>query len=220
MRRSAAAVGADGFKMLFISTLVILGSGSISLWLVLRRVLAVGRATPSQVESAATVLVPGVRLVQGKVGADFRLRLERALVLHGTGAEVLLLLLGGVTGPGGVSEAARGADYLRARGVPAGALCLEERSRHTLENLRHARELLGSTAAVTIVSNRYHLARLGVMAEGLGLTHRLCAAEPHWHWSVPVIGRLLLEAFYVHWYLTGRHWARLVRDRASQARIS
>lgn len=205
--------------MLFISTLVILGSGSISLWLVLRRVLAVGRASPSQLGPAAVVLVPGVRLVQGNVGTDFCLRLERALALHGAGAG-MLLLLGGETGPGGVSEAARGAEYLRARGVPIGALYLEERSRHTLENLRYARELLGSTAAVTIVSNRYHLARLGVMAEGLGLSYRLCAAESQWQWSAAVIGRLLLEAFYVHWYLTGRHWARLVRDRASQARIS
>lgn len=216
---SAAAVGADGFKMLFISTLLILGSGGLSLLWVLRRVLITGRTAPCQTIALASVLVPGVRLQDGAVGADFRQRLERALALHGAGAGTLVLL-GGVTGRSTVSEAARGAEYLVARGVPSTALHLEERSRHTLENLRHARDLLGSTATVTIVSNRYHLERLGVMAEGLGMSHALCAAEARWQWSVAVIGRLLLEAFYVHWYLTGRHWARLVRDRASEARIS
>jgi uncharacterized SAM-binding protein YcdF (DUF218 family) len=219
MRLPTAAIGADGFKMLFISTLVILASGGVSLLLVVRRVFSIGRDAPCHPRDTAVVLVPGVRLVQGDVGTDFRCRLERALALHTAGAGVLVLL-GGVTGPGGVSEAAKGAEYLCARGVLCDALRLEQRSRHTLENLCHARELLGAATAVTIVSNRYHLARLGVMAEGLGMTHRLCAAEPHWRWSPALTGRLLLEAFYVHWYLTGRHWARLVRDRASQARIS
>lgn len=215
----SAAVGADGFKMLFISTLLILGSGGFSLLWILRRVLVTGRAAPCKTAALATVLVPGVRLRDGEVGMDFRLRLERALALHAAGAGTLVLL-GGITGRSGVSEAAKGAEYLAARGVPPAVMRLEEGSRHTLENLRHARELLGTASAVTIVSNRYHLARLGVMAEGLGLAHSLCAAEPQWRWSAAVTGRLLLEAFYVHWYLTGRHWARLVRDRASEARIS
>lgn len=217
--RMSAAVGADGFKMLFISTLLILGSGGLSLLWILRRVLVTGRAAPCVTAALTTVLVPGVRLHDGEVGTDFRLRLERALALHAAGAGPLVLL-GGYTDRSGVSEAAKGAEYLAARGVPSAVMRLEEGSRHTLENLRHARELLGTAAAVTIVSNRYHLARLGVMAEGLGLAHSLCAAEPQWRWSTAVAGRLLLEAFYVHWYLTGRHWARLVRDRASAARIS
>ncbi|WP_172600402.1 YdcF family protein [Sulfurivermis fontis] len=158
-------------------------------------------------------------MTDGEVGRDFCLRLERALALYAAGAETLLLL-GGVTSAGSVSEAARGAGFLEAHCVPSTALRLEERSRHTLENLRHAREFLGAEMPVTIVSNRYHLARIAVMADGLGMPYRLCAAEPHWQWSWPMAGRLLLEALYVHWYLTGRHWARLVRDRASEARIS
>ncbi|MEW6647142.1 MAG: YdcF family protein [Pseudomonadota bacterium] len=219
MRLSAAAVGADGFKMLFISLLVILGSGGLSLLWSLYHVLRVGSEATCRADSVTTVLVPGVRLVGGEVDDDFRLRLQRALVLYQAGIRELLLL-GGVTGPGGVSEAAKGAEYLVARGVPRNALRLEEGSRHTLENLRHARELLGAAAAVAIVSNRYHLARLGVMATGLGMPHVLCAAESGAQWPIRRVGRLLLEAFYVHWYLTGRYWARLVRDRASQSRIS
>jgi len=219
MRLSVAAVGADGFKMLFISLLLVLGSGGLSLLWSLFYVLRVGRAAPCRPDNIAPVLVPGVRLVGGEVGDDFRLRLQRALALYQAGARELLLL-GGVTGPGGVSEAAQGAAYLAARGVPRAALRLEERSRHTLENLRHARQLLDVASAVTIVSNRYHLARLGVMAAGLGMPHTLCAAESDARWSMRRAGRLLLEAFYVHWYLTGRYWARLVRDRASEARIN
>jgi uncharacterized SAM-binding protein YcdF (DUF218 family) len=219
MRLSASAVGAGGFKMLFISTLVIVLTGGLSLLPVARRVIRIGRDTATHLPESRAVLVPGVRLQQGEIGADFRCRLERAAVLHADGAAPLVLL-GGITGSAVVSEAAKGRDYLRARGVADGAMQLEESSRHTLENLRHARVLLGDATPVTIISNRYHLARLGVMAAGLGLDHRLCAAEADWRWSPALAGHLLREAFYIHWYLTGSRWARLTRDRASQARIS
>ncbi len=205
--------------MLFISTLVIALTGGLSLLPVWLRVIRVGRDTAPRLTDARVVLVPGVRLHQGEIGADFLCRLERAAALHAEGAAPLVLL-GGVTGRAAVSEAAKGRDYLRARGVADDAMQLEERSRHTLENLRHARVLLGDATPVIIVSNRYHLARLGVMAAGLGLDHRLCAAETDWRWSPALVGHLLREAFYIHWYLTGSRWARLTRDRASQVRIS
>jgi len=205
--------------MLFISTLVITLTGGISLLPVLRRVIRVGRDTATHLTESRAVLVPGVRLQRGEIGADFRCRLERAAALHADGAAPLVLL-GGITGSAVVSEAAKGHDYLRARGVADGAMQLEENSRHTLENLRHARALLGDATPVTIISNRYHLARLGVMAAGLGLDHRLCAAEADWRWSPALVGHLLRETFYIHWYLIGSRWARLTRDRASQARIS
>ncbi|PKM42532.1 MAG: hypothetical protein CVV05_18375 [Gammaproteobacteria bacterium HGW-Gammaproteobacteria-1] len=219
MRLSASAVGAGGFKMLFISTLVITLTGGISLLPVLRSVIRVGRDTASHPADVRVVLVPGVRLRRGEIGADFQCRLERALALRADGA-AQLVLLGGVTGTADISEAAKGYEYLRGRGIADSAMQLEERSRHTLENLRHARALLGMDTPVTIVSNRYHLARLGIMATGLGMPHRLCAAEADWRWSPALAGHLLREAFYVHWYLTGSRWARLTRDRASQARIS
>jgi len=219
VRLSASAIGAEGFKMLLVSTLVIIATGGVSLWLVWYRTLRIGRGASARLTEARIVLVPGVRLQQGEVGTDYRCRLERALELRAQGAGTLVLL-GGVTSSGSVSEAARGREYLCSRGAAESELLLEERSRHTLENLRYARELLGTSTPVTIVSNRYHLARLGVMATGLGMPHHLCAAEAQWRWSPALAWHLLREAFYIHWYLAGDQWARLVRDRASQARIS
>lgn len=214
-------VGADGLKMLFASVLVALCSGGLSLLFVFLYVTRVARTASAEVplDNDLCVLVPGVRLENGSVGKDFRQRLERAYVLYQAGARQIILLGGKMAGSMR-SEAAAGADYLLMRGLPNTVLRLEEGSRHTLENLRYARELIEQDQALLIVSNRYHLARLAIMADGLGLRSILCAAEASAYWRASRAGRLGLEAFYVHWYLTGRYWARLVGDRKSLERIS
>ncbi|MFA5628183.1 MAG: YdcF family protein [Thiohalomonadaceae bacterium] len=205
--------------MLLISIVLICCSGGLTFFWMLHRVYRTASAASCELAATTCVLVPGVRLVDDAVGMDFRLRLERALALHKAGAGSLLLL-GGFTGQSDVSEAAKGAEYLSSRGLAAEFMRLEESSCHTLGNLRNARELLSKNTPVSIVSNRYHLARLAVIADGLGMQHQLCAAEERWCNSGAIFARLLLEAFYLHWYLTGRYWARLVGDKEILSKIS
>ena len=88
------------------------------------------------------------------------------------------VLLGG-SAPRERSEAEVARDALLARGLAEDtSVHLEAQSRDTLQNLRNARELLGEGMhrRVTLLSNRYHLARCALFARQLGYDWELCAA--------------------------------------------
>ncbi|MDE2580629.1 MAG: YdcF family protein, partial [Rhodospirillales bacterium] len=127
--------------------------------------------------------------------------------------------LGGRATPGGPSEADAGRAWLIAQGVPAGAIRIEDRSRHTLENLRLCRAVFPAPAGpVVLVTSRVHIARSGRMAAGLGLACQVCAAEPRRYAALRPL-RLLLEAFLIHWYVVGSRFADLTGNAAMRARI-
>ena len=134
---------------------------------------------------------------------------------------LLPLLLGGASSTG-VSEAAAGLQWLRMRGLPAAVdVTLEQASTDSLENLRHARALLGvPLPRVTLISSRYHLARCLVLARALGFPAQACAAEPRLHWSAAVMRRMALEAGYLMWLQTAAAWARLIGNPHMLARMT
>ena len=205
-------------KMLLLSLLVALFSLGLSLAWVWWRVWRLAATAPAGTSRQGPLLVPGVRLQYGRPGSDFLLRLERAATLLAQGHPGPVFLLGGETTPGCGSEAAHGRDYLLARGIPGNWLWLEEHSRHTLENLRFVRHRLGDAEA-TVISNRYHLARLLALAKRLGMQLVPCAAEARLQLTPRTLFKLFREAFFLHWYYCGAIWARLVRDRQSLERI-
>lgn len=214
-----SGVGGNGVKMLLVSNGVLLATLGLSGLLALLRVVSVALRTPAQPSPRSHLLVLGVKLKRGGLREDYRRRLERAAALQQQGAGETIVLLGGKTSRHCASEAATGRQYLLQQGVAAEAIVLEERSRHTLENLRNTRELLGGGLDTIIITNRYHLARTGALARGLSMPHVLCAAEERLAVSPTLLLKLLLEAYYLHWYYSGAVWARLVRDHASLARI-
>ncbi|MDX1336157.1 MAG: YdcF family protein [Gammaproteobacteria bacterium] len=166
------------------------------------------------------LLVLGKTLKDGQIDRDYRLRLDRAADLLQSNSGVRLILLGGQTDPSWVSEARAGSDYLLQLGVPEHAIELEEASRHTLENLRHAREMIENKGGkrIGLVTNRYHLARSKIIARGLNINVEPVAAEEN-PWPGPIMS-LLSEAYLLHWYLTGRYLAHLTGDQASLDQIS
>ncbi len=215
------SLGADGIGTLLLSGLLLLASGGVSLLVPLYRVIRTARLTPSAGCEPMAVAVFGKRLRNEQPDKEFCERLERACALYRSGHAESILLLGGFTGGARLSEAAAGADYLHRKGVPLHLLHQEDRSRHTLENLAHARALLAApTRSLLLVTNRYHLARCSTLANGFGLAHRLCAAEERLNWSAGLTLRLAGEAFYLHWYWVGKNWSRLTRNRRSLERIS
>lgn len=214
-------MGSDGWLTFFLSNLfIVLGAGTGLFWKT-RHVVKTARKSPSDtIEALDLVLIPCMRLEQGEPNTDFKQRLDRALALHQTHS-VTLLLLGGHTG-GDISEAAAGEAYLLNKGVPQSQLILEEGSRNTLENLQNARKLIQKNGFenLIITSNRYHLARCQELAQGMGIHAEPCAAEQHYKITLQQWPRLLLEAYYLHWYTTGKLWSRLTRNHHSLARIS
>jgi len=162
-------------------------------------------------------LVFGKKLVGGSVDEDYCRRLDRLLRLP----YQTTILLGGDTG-GPMSEAQAGREYLERRGFALSHLHLEEKSKNTLENLKNARRMIAlwQGRLVIIVSNRYHLLRCGVLADSLGFSYRLCASEGRFRCDVATVKKCLNEAFFLHWFYTGKYWARLTRNRRMLDRIT
>lgn len=213
------SMGRDGFAMLCISTLVMTGTGGLSYLGCLWHVIAVARRTPTIKETHDCKVVLGVCLNgNGEIPEDFKKRLERVLALP----PGPVLLLGGYTNPSvPTSEAHAGRQWLVARGIPAPLIATEDGSRHTLENLQGLRDrLVNAPTPATMITNRYHLARTGMMARHLNIAHSLCAAEDRFTWSPPTAGKLLLEALFMHWYQVGRLTARLLRHQGMLQRIT
>lgn len=198
--------------LLLSAGIMVLSLGITWCW-ALGRVWYVALRTPARAAPCDALLVLGLQLRDGAVTESYSRRLERARGLFMAGCAPRIVLLGGRAEHGaGVSEAAAGRDYLIHKGVPARNLMLEDRSRNTLENLRHGRALLATGDRVTVISSRAHLARCQALAAVLGLDYQLCAAESRWTWDTSSLSALVKESLHLHWYYTGRWWARITAD--------
>lgn len=223
-------LGGDGLATLLIACLVALATAGTGLLVAFRHVLRVAREAPADappagaaVAAARRAVVLGRRLRRdGTPCAAFRARLDRAAALAARDSSLAIVLLGGATRPGLPAEAEAGRRHLLAAGLDPARLGTEARSRHTLENLRNFREAWGAAAAVSpdlLITSRHHIARAVMMARGLGLAVAPCAAEERFRATPAMLARLALEAFFVHWYVVGRGFARLISHRGMLARI-
>ena len=219
--RYFGSIGVDGLVTLMLSNVVILVTVGASLGLSLLYVIRTARNASSVSPSESVLVVLGMRMDKGKISEDYALRLKRAAKIYAKDKKRHVLAVGGVTDASMISEASRGREYLFSCGVNPEHVLIEDMSRHTLENLRNVRNLLQSKGLghFTIITNRYHLARSLVIAEGLGLKPSLCAAEDDFRLGLIMLPRLLLEAYYVHWYKTGSIWSQLINNKKSLERI-
>jgi uncharacterized SAM-binding protein YcdF (DUF218 family) len=202
-------------ESLLASLLILVLSAGLSLllsWLWVLRWALVRNRQPEQ----GVLLLCGHQLEAGRPSRDYRRRLARAASLMAGSPDLRLVLLGG----GVPSEAAAGRDWLLANTrLEAGRIELEEDSIDSLENLRNARSLLPSNAALYLLSSRYHLGRLRLFAGQLGLPAELVAAEPGFDLVWRNLALTWQEAAYVCWFVSGRFWARLARRERLLERI-
>lgn len=213
----------DEIGTLALTFLVGVAAAGLPFLVAFARVLGVGLRTKAR-GGTGVVVVFGKRLVAERPDPDYRARLETAARVA-AGSSGRILILGGRTGGARITEARAGEQILRKLpGGPGLSIMLEQTSHDTLTNLRNARELIAESEPsepLTLVSNRYHLARVGQMATSLGLRYRLCAAEDVATALRPSSLHLwLFEGFYVAWFATGKAWARLTRNRRMVARVT
>jgi uncharacterized SAM-binding protein YcdF (DUF218 family) len=185
-------------------------------------VLRVARSAPWSPERGECVLLFGKHAPRGRIDADFDARLERAAALWRERPPAAFILLGGGA-PDEPSEAEVARSALLARGVVDGpSLRLEAESRDTLQNLRNTRTLLVRDGArrVTLLSNRYHLARCALFARQLGYDWELCAAEPKLPLRIETLWRIAAEAYFVCWSDLGTRWARLIGSQRMLSRVT
>lgn len=212
----------DGLLTFFLSSLVMLLTGGVFLLLFLIPVSYRAISTGTTARDRSVLLVFGKQLLNNKIDADYTARLDRAENLVTSVDIEKILVLGGKTGKASITEAVAGKEYLVSHGVTESLIHLEQSSRHTLENLKNVLDVIRASGQpnVTLISNRYHLARCAVMAKGFGLTPVLCAAEEHFEFSLRNLANIVTEAFFLHWYYTGKGWAFITRNKRMLDRIS
>lgn len=215
------SIGWDGLATLALSNLVLLATLGLSgLWR-LYRVWRMARAAPFADVDGDWIVVLGARLIDDRIAPGHARRLRRAAALHRADPQRRILLAGGLTG-GSVSEAERGRQFLLELGVPAARLFIEDQSLNTLDNLREARRVLGEEGRrpFVLVTSRYHLARSQTLARGLNLAIVPCAAEERLRHDPMTLWRLVMEAYYLHWYVIGEWWSRRTDNQRRLARIT
>ncbi len=189
--------------MLAVSVLAMLASGGLT-WLAAAGwiVLTACRTATASAAAHRAIVVLGHRLEpDGAPSHAFRARLGRAASLWRAAPET-------------------GRAVLLAQGVPGGCIHAEMRSRHTLENLRSPRAALaeGPRTPVTLMTSRPHLAPARLMARGMGIACKPCAAEPGL--DGPALAAVSREAFLLHWYVTGRSVAWLLNNQKLASRVT
>ena len=200
------------------SSAAVLGLGVPIVWR-LREVVRTARQDGRRPADAIVCL--GRHLVRDQPTAVYRARLDHAADLLAEGIAPRVVLTGGLTADSTRTEAAAGREYLLARGAPAAAILCEDASRHTLENLFHAREALRAEGLgrVVVVSDGLHLARALTYARGFGLDATGSPA-PYPGSRLARAGRALREAFFVHWYHVGVLYSRAIRSRRLLERVT
>jgi len=222
LRRTASMTGMDGMVMLLLSNIAIGMTGGISLLYLWRKVYIIARQTPITASPSEHYMVLGMRLQDGRIAPEYAARLLRAANLYRQYPRGKILVLGGKTGANDISEAQAGRDYLLAAGVPEASILMEDASRHTLENLRKARAILGSDIKnhCVLITSRFHLGRSQALATGLGIQHDLCAADDALQSGLRTFTRLLGEAYYLHWYVVGRTLSTWMANRKMLDKIT
>jgi uncharacterized SAM-binding protein YcdF (DUF218 family) len=234
-----SAFGWDGLTTFIFSNLLIVFSlGTFLVWLLIRVLwLAITAATRPEHDYEQgfnrhwTILVAGFSLENNQPTEAFKMRLDRARALveyflQQSIAFRYVMILGGITGDNTISEAEAGAEYLIQQGMNDEQIVREQHSRHTLENMQHARKLLQSSGLdsaqnpMAVITSRFHLYRLVTLASGLGMQLLPVAAEPHFKLSIAELLRVIKEAYYLHWYWSGKLWVFITANRAGKARIS
>ncbi len=154
-------------------------------WLSARRVRQVARAARSEVQPQVPLLVPAQGLDGGEIAAEYGRRLQRVVLLTRENPARRLMLTGRSQQAASRGEAAAGLRWMQELGLASDTpVSLDEIDGDTADDLRCASARTAPGERIAIVSNRYHLARCGWIARGMGLNWQLCAAESQWRGSL------------------------------------
>jgi uncharacterized SAM-binding protein YcdF (DUF218 family) len=215
-------LGPGALTSLGLASIAAIGGLGIPLYRRWREVLRVARE--DRREAADVILVLGRHLQRDSISDVFRSRLDHARALLTQGLAPRILVAGGLTGSARRSEAEAGREYLLGQGVAAEALLVEDRSRHTLENLFNARETLRQFgwSRLLLVSDALHLARASALARGLSLAVA-CSPAPGCPPRPGSAGwwlRAAREASLLHWYYVGLAYSRAIRSERLLSRVT
>ncbi len=143
------------------------------------------------------IIVLGAAQYNGRPSDDLRARLDHALTLWREHVAPTIVVTGGKQ-PGDLyTEAATGAIYLHAHGVPETAILREVQGRSSWESLEAASRFLQvrHLRHVTLVSDAYHSARIDDIAADVGLDP--VTSPTHFVHGIHIVPYLLRESVRV-----------------------
>jgi uncharacterized SAM-binding protein YcdF (DUF218 family) len=145
---------------------VVLGSGwfGVNLWLVYRT------GDTEQARPVDAIVVLGAAQYDGRPSPQLAARLDHVVALWGQGLAPLVITTGGKRPGDRFTEAEASAKYLEAHGVPATAI-EKVQGATSYDELVATRDLLRSRSVrrVLLVSDPYHLLRIRLVSQELGL---------------------------------------------------
>jgi uncharacterized SAM-binding protein YcdF (DUF218 family) len=120
---------------------------------------------------ADAIVVLGAAQYNGRPSSILKARLDHAIDLYQAGLAPYLVVTGGKAEGDRTTEAASARAYALGRGVPDGAILVEDRGRTTLESLRGVAALLRDDrlATAVFVSDRTHMLRVLRIARDVGV---------------------------------------------------
>lgn len=129
-------------------------------------------AARDQATGSDAIVVLGAAQYNGRPSPVFRARLDHAATLYQRGLAPVVLVTGGVGPRDTLNEANVGRDYLVRLGLPADAVLPLAGGDDTHSSLKQvARWFEGrGSRRVLLVSDGFHMLRLEIIAERLGLT--------------------------------------------------
>jgi uncharacterized SAM-binding protein YcdF (DUF218 family) len=145
-------------------------------------------ARQDQAAPADAIVVLGAAQYDGRPSPVYRARLDHAADLYALDLAPVVVVTGGRRPGDRFTEAAAGAGYLAAHGVPEEAIVLESGGSDSWTSLQAAARVLGDRREVLLVSSPYHALRTRHIAAEVGLDGRSSpsasregAAERVWH---------------------------------------
>ena len=136
-------------------------------------------ARQDQAEPADAIIVLGAAQYDGRPSAVYRARLDHAAELYAQDLAPMVLVTGGRRPGDRFTEAAAGAGYLAAHGVPEDAIVLESGGSDSWTSLQAAARVLGDRRHVLLVSSPYHALRTRHIAAEVGLDGRSSPSASH-----------------------------------------
>jgi uncharacterized SAM-binding protein YcdF (DUF218 family) len=120
---------------------------------------------------ADAIVVMGAAQYDGRPSPVFAARIDHAIALYREGIAPRLVMTGGKADGDRTTEAASARDYAIARGVEAGDILVEDRSRTTLESVRGVADLMDEAGlhSAVFVSDPTHMLRVLRMAADSGI---------------------------------------------------
>ncbi|MBI2797546.1 MAG: YdcF family protein [Gemmatimonadetes bacterium] len=144
-------------------------SGLVLAWLV-TLLLVAWYGGRDHAQPADAIVVLGAAQYDGRPSPVLRRRLDHGIALWRRGLAPRLVVTGGRGEGDTTSEAAVGRRYALRQGVPDSVIVVEAEGRTTGESMHGVTRLLGRSARrVILVSDSYHLLRLRLVTQRVGL---------------------------------------------------